>query len=494
MIHRKRKTLLVVIITLCSLITACQSTPTDKVVISKGDDSLYSVINQSPVQKFDGKYPAPDIWKETLSGLSDDLTINIDANIEISDVDAYPVAEIEPDEITQEDADKIMDVLFGDTELLLPVGSDIDNPTTKKAIEAEILRLKRIKTDPESKLNSYYEKGSEEYNQKLTEINESIERLEKELVNAPEKNVAKEASREFERISLEGIEDFWQIEGYPQLVDVKSSYFNITKPINKPFYLQNIVFFKNAPYNIISSKTSNLKGVSISIEKAEKKAVKLLEDLGIRDLEVSLICSAYQRGLYDRDTMKNVYDTPQSYVFYFTKNVEGTPITYQESRLNAEELSKQFAPIFGQEMIRVIVDDTGILEFWWSAPSKVTNIINSNVELLPYEDIQKIFKEYIPLKCDLVNDYQDDVIIHRTININRVVLGLTQVMKKDALGEYMLIPTWSFFGNEVDRFSAQQPGGYILDENNEYTEESVGRSFLTINAIDGSIIDPTVGY
>ncbi|MFZ7120484.1 MAG: DUF6034 family protein [Eubacteriaceae bacterium] len=494
MIHMKRKTIIVTIILLCSLITACQSTPTDKVVISKGDDNLYSIISQSPVQKFDGKYPAPDIWKETLSGLSDDLTINIDANIEIPNIDAYPVVEIEPNEITQEDADKIMNVLIGDAKILQPTANDLLYPITKKAIEEEILRLKGSITDPDSNLNIFFEKGSEEYNEKLTEINESIERFEKELINAPEEIIPEEASREFEKINLEGIGDFMQIEGNPQLVDVKSSYIKMTKPINKPFYHQNIVFFKNFPYTLLSSNLINLKNVSISQKEAKKRAYNLLEDLEIKDMQISLTCSAYQEGLYDRDTMKNVYDTPQSYVFYFTKNVEGTPITYQESRLNAEELSKQFAPIFGQEMIRVIVDDTGILEFWWSAPSKVTNIINSNVELLPYEDIQKIFKEYIPLKCDLVNDYQDDVIIHRTININRVVLGLTQVMKKDALGEYMLIPTWSFFGNEVDRFIAQQPGGYILDENNEYTEESVGRSFLTINAIDGSIIDPTVGY
>ena len=47
---------------------------------------------------------------------------------------------------------------------------------------------------------------------------------------------------------------------------------------------------------------------------------------------------------------------------------------------------------------------------------------------------------------------------------------------------------------EVNKYSRQQPGGYILDENNEYKYDAVGRSFLTINAIDGSVIDPALGY
>ncbi|MFZ7121488.1 MAG: DUF6034 family protein, partial [Eubacteriaceae bacterium] len=364
-------------------ISACQSTPTDKVVTNKGDNSLNKLINQSPVPNAEGKYPAPDIWKETLSGLRDDLTINIDANIEIPNVDAYPVAKIEPDEITQEDADKIMDVLIRDEQLIMPMANDLENPTTKKAIGEEILRLKESIINPNSNLNYFYEKGTEEYNEKLAEINKKIDVLEHEIVNAPEKMPINKISRKFKS----DYPGWYNIKGYTQ-----TSYIDIVRPIEEPFYWQRIVFNKKAFHSEFSSKISNLKGITISQEDAEKKAYDFLKNLGINNMQISLTCSAYQTSLFDDNTMDNIYETPQCFAFIFTKNVEGIPITYQETRLDSEQLTKQFAPIFPQESIKVIIDDNGILEFVWEPPSKVTNILNSNVELLPYEDIQKIFK------------------------------------------------------------------------------------------------------
>lgn len=51
-----------------------------------------------------------------------------------------------------------------------------------------------------------------------------------------------------------------------------------------------------------------------------------------------------------------------------------------------------------------------------------------------------------------------------------------------------------FFSYSVDKYSEPQPGGWQLDENNEFVNKVNGHSFLTINAIDGSIIDRNLGY
>ena len=37
-------------------------------------------------------------------------------------------------------------------------------------------------------------------------------------------------------------------------------------------------------------------------------------------------------------------------------------------------------------------------------------------------------------------------------------------------------------------------GGYPLNENNEYVSETPGCSYLILNAVDGSVYDPAVGY
>lgn len=226
----------------------------------------------------------------------------------------------------------------------------------------------------------------------------------------------------------------------------------------------------------------------MTLEQAQKQAQALLEQLGFENMQLSLACSAYQDALMQ----ETITDAPQCYVFYFTRNVQGVPITYQESRLDSDALAEQYAPYWGQESVRVAVDDSGLVEFYWAAPMETKEVRNANVELLPFGEIQKIFQENIARNVDFINENTE--VIHRDFHINRIVLGLTKVREKDAQNGFTLIPTWSFFGYEVDRYGKADEGGYVLDENNEHKEESVGRSFLTINAIDGSIIDPKLGY
>ncbi len=53
---------------------------------------------------------------------------------------------------------------------------------------------------------------------------------------------------------------------------------------------------------------------------------------------------------------------------------------------------------------------------------------------------------------------------------------------------------YDFFGYSVDKYSKPEEGGNALDENNEYLNKIQGFSFLSFNAIDGSIIDRNLGY
>lgn len=53
-----------------------------------------------------------------------------------------------------------------------------------------------------------------------------------------------------------------------------------------------------------------------------------------------------------------------------------------------------------------------------------------------------------------------------------------------------MIPVWDFFGKIT--YQTEEPGKAVQDP--EMTEDYLGQSFLTINAIDGSIIDRSAGY
>lgn len=480
MIKYFRFLLLSVFISIIFLTTACQSTPETEAVIGKGDNELEKKIAQSPVPKQECNVPAK--WEENFNGLANDVLIEINANIDIPDVNAFPVVQVEPDEITQDEASNLIDGLIGDAPFI--VGK---SGFTKSEIQDYILEIQKSISDPNSDFNQVLKEGTPEYQETLKQKQAEISAWSEALKTAPDTIESKEASKQFQIVDIDGVDSYWSIEGYPQLANTEIAYLEISKS-KSPFYLQNIIFFKNQPLTVFSTQVEGLNDVTISLEEAKDSAQSFLEKLGINDMKVSLSCSAYQDA-FIKDTIE---DAPQCYVFYFTRIVENLPITYQESRLDYVALAEQYSPFWEQESIRIGVDDSGIVYFYWGGTMKTEKILNSNIELLPFGEIQELFTKNIVKNIDIVND--NPAIVQRRFYINRIVLGLTKIMQKNKQGKYMLIPTWSFFGYEIDKYDEPQAGGYKLDENNEYRQDSIGRSFLTINAIDGSIIDPELGY
>jgi hypothetical protein len=69
-----------------------------------------------------------------------------------------------------------------------------------------------------------------------------------------------------------------------------------------------------------------------------------------------------------------------------------------------------------------------------------------------------------------------------------------RVAQKDNPHEFLLIPVWDFYGYVELAYNNQSESQYVLDENNMHNYRNHRYSFLTINAIDGSIIDRSLGY
>jgi hypothetical protein len=67
-----------------------------------------------------------------------------------------------------------------------------------------------------------------------------------------------------------------------------------------------------------------------------------------------------------------------------------------------------------------------------------------------------------------------------TLNITKVKLGLMRVLEQNK-DTGLIIPVWDFFGSQTW-------------EGQSYKNDDPSHSFLTINAIDGSIINREAGY
>ena len=71
-----------------------------------------------------------------------------------------------------------------------------------------------------------------------------------------------------------------------------------------------------------------------------------------------------------------------------------------------------------------------------------------------------------------------------SFQIRTVKLGYMRVHEKGNVREGELIPVWDFFGEET----------IFYDQTEPYAEAGPYKSLLTINAVDGTVIDRGLGY
>jgi beta-lactamase regulating signal transducer with metallopeptidase domain len=472
--------------------TACQPTPEKEIVINKGDGKLQEQI-YSQGETTGKPYEAPATWQDKLS--EGELNLFIDANVETPKTNGLPVALIEPDEMTDGDAANILNGLTEGNPIFA-----LQTQITKEVLEAEILEIKQVINDPDSDFNAETKKDNpERYELRLKELQERLELLTEQHKDAPESQIKSEIELRF--IPLTEIEpraaelndppDGLGIAGYTERDGVRYQEISLKKPVEAPYYDQRIDYYKLGFGSIepfLTSTTSNLRNCNLTLDEAKNIAEEFLNKLDIQDMGLSLAASTIQYNPKYDEEKEIINEFSQSYVLHYTRKVNGVQITHQ---LNQPDPAQQYDAYWPQELIVIAVNDSGVTQFSWVSPISVKNIINSNVELLPFSEIQDIFKRNIGMNIDYLDN--DPNIIGREIHINRVVLGLTKIKQKDS-SEHILIPSWNFFGYEVNKYDGTQPGGYILDENNTYTQEAVGQSFLTINAVDGSLINTDIGY
>ena len=165
------------------------------------------------------------------------------------------------------------------------------------------------------------------------------------------------------------------------------------------------------------------------------------------------------------------------YRIYYARNAGGIPVTpvYQQG---ARELTipepTNFSPILKYEKLSVDVGESGIFGLSWSEPIEITEMVAEDCELLTFEQIMDILAAIAPLSIQHMESEGNNALY-----INRAVLGYMCVQECGKPTSYRLIPVWDFYG--VRTFARERYDTYNW-------------SWLTINAIDGTIIDRDLGY
>ena len=101
---------------------------------------------------------------------------------------------------------------------------------------------------------------------------------------------------------------------------------------------------------------------------------------------------------------------------------------------------------------------------------------------MDFNDVMDIFNKMIVV----TNAYLSDD-MSKTINVDRIELGLMRITDPATRSSGIVIPVWDFFGNVTTAFKNGEKSYSELDDDPL-------NSVLAINAIDGTLVDRSRGY
>ena len=147
------------------------------------------------------------------------------------------------------------------------------------------------------------------------------------------------------------------------------------------------------------------------------------------------------------------------------------------------------------ENIYLDVGKDGILSFNWTAPSTQPVVQQAQSALLPFEEIASIANTMLPevivgpketplTQLDQYNGFETRM----DVDITKVSLSLMRIRDKGSL-QGTIVPVWDFWGTS-DWYDAE-PNAYGYQEKGMRYEY---QPMLTLNAVDGTVVDRQLGY
>ncbi len=142
---------------------------------------------------------------------------------------------------------------------------------------------------------------------------------------------------------------------------------------------------------------------------------------------------------------------------------------------------------------------------WHSGATALKEQISQDSQLLSFQDVmdkaQECFIEDTFTRsrnsheADQMLDENRAKIHENNIIIDDIKLGYMRVTTGPEDYNYTLVPVWDFIGRESIRLDVtNKKSGEVFETETEMPEYGDCHSFLTINAIDGTVINRRKGY
>ena len=493
------KRIIVLLLTL-AMLCACQPTPETEFVTHKDTEEMLekAASGWDAVGSADGadtseglpdtphireRYAIPETLCETFTEADGHFIVNIDARVDVPDVADIPIIRVEKATFTQDEITRLFNVLTKGRPLY-----HNGNQMTKSEIAELIARLEDELNDPNSNLGPDDKELLEEH------IRTNKERWQ----TAPDEFSADVCDGTIgvppyeengETYTRYGFQAFSR-DSLPQM------YCQAELPSSDRF--DGCFFWFVDQRSLLSGSDGDIK-IRIKdpqnpVELAEYPNVTYTPAHAMADTEAFFRDNGFPFVKADTVTFFPSKDGSQyGYQVRCVRESEGVLGTNPDS-LTGGYGPEGYTPRWQYERIEVCIDAEGIYSFSWHAPLKETEIVLPATSLLPFDTIvqtmrQRLWIEKQPwLMLDESVVMGEDFPSDMRIEISRVTLTLQRVMEKNTFDSGLLVPVWNFWGTVTEtRVNKKTRATY-----EDFSDDRYPR--ISINAIDGSVIEGHLGY
>jgi hypothetical protein len=221
---------------------------------------------------------------------------------------------------------------------------------------------------------------------------------------------------------------------------------------------------------------------------ARKVVEAFLADCGIENMtidSVQLRSNQTDTSGYPEPAANEVEQKPekQGYLFRLLRSVNGVAVESIYDASSAQIDGADYGIDWWYETLYIVVDDAGILSAEWMAPLNMAELLTENANLLSFSKIEAIFEKMIVvMNAPYANN---DEYTRIDFAVDTVKLCLWRIVDTNSFTNGFLIPVWNFYCTETYYYS---DGEVLVNPDDPY------HPTITINAIDGSIIDRELGY
>ena len=470
------------------LTTACQPTPEEPVIVNKNADIVEDVLAAADEQSESALEEDKQVIAEQIKKVNghldmeitpgDSVTIKVNADIVAPEYDQIPLVRVRPENVSTEKFNKFADYLTGGLPLYVETWDNKNgNSRSKEEITAQLALIKSYlaKDDLPKNLRDAWERRADDLQQCFdTAISQADER--------PYDGTPIPAENNGSYSTITSLKCYMGRDVAAMLNLMQSYEGNETSAV---FFNTDSV----SAYNTFETyEGADASRIQMTYEEAKAKVMDFVHTVDGEDSNLVIYDSsiAYQIGTLPNYTMET---SPQAYAFALARCYNGIavkPVGYLFSFNETADYSKRVLP----EMMYVQIDDSGIVQATWSGYTEYVEDVSNDVPLMDFDSIRDIFEDYCRYKFAWT--YRNDALVGDTtppvtLNVKKIELNVMVTPEKDNLDRYITVPVWDFIADMTLEGDGMSQDGFV-DEGQKNV------SILTINAINGSVIDRNMGY